>query len=258
MKTYESIVNYLKESICAGVSFKEKREGVIQVFLPISGRDGDVFNIYLKQDLGGWRITDFGSTLMRLSYEFDLDKLLTGNRLKQFELMLSEADIKSRDGELVKLSSPERLASSLFEFATTLVRVSDLGLWTHHRTESNFYDDLANELTILFPQCELKRDYPITWLGDGYFVDYRLLNGTENELYVFGVPSGDKAKLVTLTLERMLRMKPEFGVLVICKNMDDLPKLDRKRMINAANDIVTDMTEKEAISRKINRYLKAV
>lgn len=258
MNTYESIVNYLKESICAGVSFKEKREGVIQVFLPISGRDGDLFNIYLKQDLGGWRVTDFGSTLMRLSYEFDLDKVLTGNRLKQFELMLSEAEIENQDGELVKLSSPERLASNLFEFATTLVRVSDLSLWMHYRTESNFYDDLARELTGLFPSYKLIRDDPITWLGEGYFVDYRLLNSIDNELYVFGVPSGDKAKLVTLTIERMLRLKPEFEVVVICKNMDDLSKFDRKRMINAANDIVTDMTEKEAITRKVNRHLRAV
>jgi hypothetical protein len=29
-------------------------------------------------------------------------------------------------------------------------------------------------------------------------------------------------------------------------------------MINAANDIVTDMTEKEAITRKVNRHLRAV
>jgi len=59
------IETLLCTSFCSAINTRERPDGSIQVATPFIGRDGDTYNIYIKQeDDSLYRITDKGSTIM--------------------------------------------------------------------------------------------------------------------------------------------------------------------------------------------------
>jgi len=68
-------IDLLKAQFNNRIAFREKRPGVLQLVAPLYHEDGDMIDIYLREvkDRGTVCVSDFGMTLMRLSYSFDVD-----------------------------------------------------------------------------------------------------------------------------------------------------------------------------------------
>ena len=73
-------INNVKESLnhrlALGFDVYERRPGDYQLIIPILHEDGDMVDVYLQDSpLGNGyvRICDFGLTLMRLSYTYDIN-----------------------------------------------------------------------------------------------------------------------------------------------------------------------------------------
>lgn len=103
------------------------------VSLPLVGRDGDHFVAYVSPanagNVGaGWRISDKGVTMMRLSYENDLQKIFTGVRERFYHSILSEAGLSEDDGELFVVVALDNLAHGLFLLGQGITRVEDVAL----------------------------------------------------------------------------------------------------------------------------------
>src|SRR5690606_11465962 len=78
----------LKQQFNGHVAFRERRPGVIQVLAPLFHEDGDMVDIFIDEPRNGSnrvRISDHGMTLMRLTYNYDLD---TENKLRIFNRIL--------------------------------------------------------------------------------------------------------------------------------------------------------------------------
>ena len=56
--------------------------------------DGDRYPIYLSEALGGVRLSDRGDTLMRVSYDHDIDAFLSGIRGLLVEHILAEERVE--------------------------------------------------------------------------------------------------------------------------------------------------------------------
>ena len=70
----ENILTYIKSDFNGRVSIKEKRPGIYQLLLPIYHEDGDMVDIFIKQkENDKYTLCDFGLTLQRLSYTYDID-----------------------------------------------------------------------------------------------------------------------------------------------------------------------------------------
>ncbi|MCX5873213.1 MAG: DUF1828 domain-containing protein, partial [Deltaproteobacteria bacterium] len=83
-------LDLLKEQFNSQVLFRERRPGIIQLIAPLYHEDGDMVDIFLETINGDQekiRVCDHGMTLMRLSYNFDLD---TPNKERIFQRILSE------------------------------------------------------------------------------------------------------------------------------------------------------------------------
>ena len=117
----------LCSAFCASVSVSKHGDGAA-VSLPLHDRDGDGFTVYLSSHAGGFQLSDIGNTLMRLSYEHDVDKLLSGSRGKLFEMLVDEAGAETEDGELLLQTSADKIIPALFSFGQMMSRVSDLSL----------------------------------------------------------------------------------------------------------------------------------
>lgn len=248
----QKLKDLLCVSFCQTVALKESKAGII-ISLPLSDRDGDNFQIYLNRIPGGYRLSDAASALMRLSYDNDLDSMLKSTRGKLFYQILDECCIQEDDGELFKEISANNLLEELFIFTKCLSRVSDLALWTRSRTKSTFYDDLKSTLIQNLPDdAKLQENYVVQNIpnADDYIIDYYV--DLPTPLYIFGVDTSNKTRLTTIILQHLRKHSAEhFDSLIIFQDSDSIPKKDFKRLLNAANDVVTSIDETEIIKEKL-------
>lgn len=74
---------------------------------------------------------------------------------------------------------------------------------------------------------------------------------------MFGVNNQAKARLATIILQYLLVHDHRFESRVVCEDIDNISKLDRNRLMSAANDIVPSITETCAIEQKVRHRLTA-
>ena len=89
-------------------------------------------SLFAKQVDGSFKISDKGSTIMRLSYENDL-KLLKGARTEVLNQIINENGVYFDNGEIYTRSLEKDLTATVFKLGQALTRISDLGLWNKAR-----------------------------------------------------------------------------------------------------------------------------
>lgn len=248
----ESLQESLCSAFCRNVGVSALDEDTASVALPLVGRDGDHIVAYVTQTPFGWRVSDMGTTMMRLSYENDLGSLLTGSREKLYSMILAEAGLAEDDGEIYLDVPADALPMGLFTLGQGLTRVEDLGLWTRGRVENTFYEDLRAVIAEVVPESDRIENYVVPGIanGENYPVDY-FVRTQGRPLYIFGVLNQDKARLATIILQYLSKQNTSFDSMVIYADMDDIPKTDVKRLMNAANDVVASIEDRDVIRQKI-------
>lgn len=248
----------LCHAFCRDVGVTAVDQNVASIALPMTGRDGVHIMAYASQSSGGWRISDMGSTLMRLSYENDLAKLLIGARAKLFDTVLKESGISEDDGELFLNVPADALPFGLFTLGQGVTRIEDLGLWTRGRVETAFYDDLRQIVSDVVPRDKIIENYAVPGISNSadYPVDYFVDTGAR-PLYLFGVLNRDKARLATIILQHLSRHASPFESMIVYADMDEIPRQDVARLLVAANDVVPSISEKDAIEQKIRHRMAA-
>ena len=105
-------IELLQAQFGTHVNLQEKRHNVQQIVAPLYHEDGDMMDIFIDvpkdADLTGAqrvRLSDHGLTLMRLSYQFDLD---TPNKEKIYQRILLENGVADEDGALFMRPRPNR------------------------------------------------------------------------------------------------------------------------------------------------------
>lgn len=248
----------LCEQWCSEVEIGRDSVG-LRLSLPLSDADGDAVTVWIAQTVGGWTLRDCGTTLMRLSYDLDVDLLETGNRAKVLERILSEHQVTLQDGELVCHVEERALGAALLRFGQASLRICDIKLWSQARVASTFYDDLqANLLSIVGPN-RLAVDYAVPNIPDSenYLVDFAVTGGAR-PLYIFGVPNSDKAKLANIVLLHLQQANHQFDSLVVPSDFESISKPDFRRLMNVANDVVDSSSSVDAIARKIRQRIPSL
>ena len=153
----------LCKTLCGEVRIHKTPQGYLQILTPFAFTDGDTFQVYLQEMPGGGaRLTDFGHTLMHLSYENDLGKLREGTRGKLFDQVLATAGMREENGQLVVDTALESLGAGILQFGQGLTRIYDLTFLNRARVASTFYEDLKERLYSLVAPERIQPDYVLT------------------------------------------------------------------------------------------------
>lgn len=255
-------IQELQKSLCALMCADVKlikRNDKIVVRTPFSFPDGDPYLIYLTERPGGAiRLSDAGHTLMHLSYENDVEKFKQGTRGKLFDQVLSQNGVSNEDGEIFLDTTPNKVGSAIFKLGQTITSIGDLTFLNRTRAESTFYEDLAETLSRIVDEERIARDYiyPDIENAADYPIDYKIDGGVD-QLFLFGIPSRDKAKLVTIVLERLLRAHAVFDSILIFHDQSTIPRPDLARLSNAGGEMISSLDAQEDIRRKIVRKTNA-
>src|ERR1035438_6710380 len=204
----------LKQQFNGHVAFRERRPDVVQVLAPLFHEDGDMVDIFIDESRNGSnkvRISDHGMTLMRLTYNYDLD---TENKQRIFNRILSENQIRENNGRLFIEAEPERIYPALLQFAQTVAKVCSMQYYKREVIQNLFYEQLAEFVEEKLAQYNPRRSTLPIPDHDEYEVDYQFDIGPR-PLFLFGVKDNDKARLATIScLEFQRRRIPFKGVMV--------------------------------------------
>ncbi|MCY4579554.1 MAG: DUF1828 domain-containing protein [Chloroflexi bacterium] len=250
------LVTSLNEAKLAGFNYYERRRGRYQLIAPILHEDGDMVDIYLQDSPlgeGFVRVCDFGLTLMRLSYTYDIS---TSSRKRIFESILINNGVGNEDGNLYLDSSIDMLYESILQFAGCAQKVCNMRYWSREVVRSAFYDDLndyvATDLTRFEPLADQFPipEYPIS-------VDWSLTHNAHN-FYVFGVRGNDKAKNVAIALLEFQKARLPFISLVVHEDMEDLGKRERFYLTSNADVQYPALNEfRERVTSDLGRFTGA-
>lgn len=215
-----SIRSALGHKLTKGFDVYERRAGSYQLIIPILHEDGDMVDVYLQDSPlgdGYVRICDFGMTLMRLSYTFDIT---TTTRQRILDSILINNNVTD-DGGTLYLDTPVRLLyESILQFVGCTQKICNMRYWSREVIRSAFYDDLEEYVTVGLKQFSPVADhaplpnYPIS-------VDWSLIHNRRN-FYVFGVRGNDKAKNVAIALLEFQKERLPFISLVVHEDIEEL------------------------------------
>ena len=231
----EKAIEILRSGGRTGFDFYERREGKYQLILPILHEDGDMVDIYLENSPNGEdrvRICDFGMTMMRLSYNFEVGNSATRRRI--FESILINNGVKFDKGNIYLDTPLNLLYEGVLQFAGCVQKVSNMRYWSRETIRSTFYEDLREYTT-----TKLERFNPVPNKSplpdyEVITVDWALTYNNRN-LYLFGVPGNDKAKSVAVSLLEFEKAKLPFISFVVHEDMEGLGMKERQYLTRNAD-----------------------
>ncbi len=247
----------LCDLMCADIKLIERKNGNLLVKTPFYFPDGDPYLLYLKELTSGMvRLTDFGHTLMHLSYENDIDKFREGTRGVIFDQALANSGITENEGELFIDTNPDQLSRAIFRFGQAITNIYDITFLNRVRAESTFYGDLSEMLSLIVGKDKITQDfiYPEMQNSADYPIDYKI-EGKIDPLYVFGVPSRDKAQLTTIILQQLLMAKATFESMIIFSDLGSIPKPHLVRLSNVGGEMIASLDARHDLERKIRRRM---
>ena len=230
----QSVKTALASRLAGGFDFYERRPGKHQLIIPIRHEDGDMLDIYLTDSPKGegWaRICDFGMTLMRLSYTYDIN---TPAKQRIFDSILINNGVQNDSGDLYLDARLDALYEGVLQFAGCVQKVCNMRFWGRETIRNAFYDDLKayviTDLNRFAPTADVApiADYPAA------IVDWAL-HHNDRAFYVFGVLGNDKANRTAVALLEFQKAKLPFASLVVHEDMDSLGKNEILRLTNNAD-----------------------
>jgi len=237
----------LKVEFDSRVSFREKRPGIVQVVAPLFHEDGDMVDIFLDvaktREQGHVRISDYGMTLMRLSYSYEID---TPTKRKVLEKILSENGVTDDNGLLYLEAPRDNVYPSLMQFAQTVAKVSSMQAFKREVIQSMFYETLndfvASQLAVYRPQPQ----YVPIQNREELDVDWRFpIEG--RDIFLYGVKDTAKARLAALSCLEFQKARVPFRSVIIHQDFEtDLSKKDKRRLTNIADKQFATLSDFQA------------
>ncbi len=237
-------MNYLeiiKSEFNNKVSFHEKRPGIFKLIAPLFHEDGDMVDIFLSEiEENKIRISDYGMTIMRLSYTYDLN---TENKLKIFNQIVGENKISTNNGNLYVDTKIKNLFSSIMHFSQVVAKISNMSFFKREMIRSLFYEMLDEYIIEKYDQIyNVKRKiFPLTERED-LEVDFSFENG-KRPIYLFGVKDITKARLVTISNLEFLRNDLAFKSFIVYEDINNINSKDRNRLLSASDKQFPDFED---------------
>ena len=224
--------NLLRAQLHNRVSFREKRPGIVQLFAPFYHEDGDMVDIFF-QEIGEStvRISDYGLTVMRLSYNYELD---TPHKEKIFTRIIAEHGLKEDHGNIYADTDAEHLYMNLMTFVQVVSKVSSMRHFSREVIRSMFYELLEEHIMEKFSKYHPDKKATPLVNRDDLEVDMCLEVG-RRPIYLFGVKDAMKARLVTISCLEFQKARLPFRSVIVHEDMSSLSAKDIRRLTNAAD-----------------------
>lgn len=234
------MVNFdkLQTQLLSTFAITKKRENLFKVILPFFYEDGDMYDIFIEAspvNNSFFRISDYGLTLMKLSYNFEID---TPHKQNVLENIISQNRCKFDDGNIYLDVSENNVINGIYQFSQVISKVSNMDIISKESLKSYFYDYLSEFMMEAFKNYGVEKNICPT--GDKDLkVDF--LIPTEKPFYIFGVNDNSKASKVVISCLTFANQKLPFRSMTVIENLETLSKFNRNQLINISDKPFTDL-----------------
>ena len=161
---------------------------------------------------------------------------------------------------MLYLDTPaDRLSEALFRYGRALIRVYDLTLHSRSRAAYTFYEDLNDLILQMTGEEQIRRDHLLPDIpnAERYPVDYRLQGKSGCQVFLYGIPNRDKARLTTIILSYFRRSHLDFESILVFSDQAEIPRMDLARLSDVGGDMVSSLASREDLRRKMRRRIAA-
>ena len=125
----DQVMEKIKNGFLSNLEIYEREPGIFQIITPFCHEDGDLIEVYLLNNSkyeNVLRVCDFGLSIMRLSYTFELN---TDRRISIFDTILKTNDVQNDGGELYIDSTLENLFEDILKFVGCVQKICSMRFW---------------------------------------------------------------------------------------------------------------------------------
>lgn len=223
-------------STFGNVQFREKRSGLFKVLIPFFYEDGDMYDIFIEEcpvNKSLLRISDYGLTLMKLSYNFEID---TPKKKEILNSTILQNRCSIDDGLIYLDILPKQFSMGVYQFAQVISKVNAMDIISYDNVQSMFYDYLNQYISTNLTKYNYTRNFFPT-KDTQLVVDYRIPPRTHSAkpLFIFGVNENTKASKVVICCLSFQKQRIPFRSLIVHEDFDGLSSFNRNQITNAAD-----------------------
>ncbi|HOH59881.1 MAG TPA: DUF1828 domain-containing protein [Candidatus Cloacimonadota bacterium] len=236
----EAIKKELHRQSLHNLNLKPISSGKVQVWLPVYYEDGDMIDIYVEtMDDGHYQITDSGMTIMKLSYNYEIN---TDNKKKILNHIIESNGLSLENGTLCRDVSKDDLYKELTRFGNTVIRISTMTYFKREMIKNLFYEMFDEFVeSQIQPFFNVERQYMPIAGKEEYAVDYRVSG--KREVFLYAVKDTSKARLVTICEQTFLLNHIDTDSVVVYDDFSSIQSNDQKRILNATGKQYTSLDE---------------
>lgn len=209
------------------IPIREKRLGVYKVLAPFFYEDGDMYDIFVEEaGENHIRISDYGLTLMKLSYGFDID---TEHKQEVLETIVLQNRAKIDNGLIYLDILPHQFRVGVNQFAQVISKVSNMDIISRELQKSMFPEMLRTFVGEYLGNFDVTENYAPT--SDKHLiVDYKI--AAPRPIFLYGVNENTKASKVVISCLTFKNQAIPFRSLVVHEDMDKLSRFNRAQLTN--------------------------
>lgn len=230
----------------------EVRPGILEVQLPVFAEDGDPYHIYLRtEDDGSLKLSDLGTTVMKLSYNYNLE---TESRERALEEILRENRVEYQDGEIYLPVSKPDIYPEVLHFAQVLGKISSMEYWRRAQPIRQFEETLRTHIFSHMQEYGPRENVSHLGERDDYKADYGFFTNLSRPTYLFAVSSVSKAgDTNACLLAFQATARPFFGIVVYGEQ--DITRKYQRRLAVLADKIYLELEDFiESGASQMRRY----
>lgn len=212
-----------------------------RLYLPVFHEDEDMLSIYISKDTNSseFIVHDYGNTLLRLSYSFNLDSdhknEILNNIISSYGAILAEDDIQMK-------TYHQNIAQTVLQYTHLVAKVSNIEILRRETVKSLFYENLSD-----FIQTELNEYSPIHMYKpiikrDDLAADWAI-NSSHKPFYLFGVKDNRKANDVTICCLEFWKARLPFNSIIIYEDFQSIGRTEQTRLTNVADKQFTSLDD---------------
>jgi hypothetical protein len=184
-------------------------------------------------------LCDYGLTLQRLGYSYDVD---TENKESILQKIIAENKLTEQEGNICLETKRETLFTDIMHITQAYAKIGSMRYFKRAVVENLFYEILDEFIEQELQEFKPKKDVTPIPERDDLVVDYSFTpNG--HDIYLFGVKDAYKARLTTINCLEFQKANLKFHGWVVNENFEKLPKNDRTRLTNACDKQFTSLDE---------------
>jgi hypothetical protein len=234
------IIENIKKSFNNKISIREKRPDIYQLILPLYHEDGDMIDIFIEKiNDEKYLICDYGMTLMRLSYSYEID---SENKEKIFQKIISENNMLENNGNICYESNITTIYTDILHASQTYMKIGSMRFFKREVIDSLFYEMLNDFVMSELSEYKPQKDVLPIADRDDLEADFEL-SPNDHPVYLFGVKGLAKARLATISCLEFQKQNLKFRSLIVHEDFDKLSIKDRSRITNVCDKQFTTFDE---------------